>query len=187
MVNGVMNEEDKTPPSPEEFTPIFHMCDEKDFDMKTKESSGLYFSATFDADKFIHATEDPQFLLEAGNHFYKDVPGEWCCLKIDAAKLNCEIVYENPAPVGTIEAVDYKADHELKEEPLFPHIYGGISADSVMERYKISKYSFRFHFSLSKCMFLCDQFYTNSFIFIYNYANKSNNKQLEAMMVLLIV
>ena len=48
------------------------MCDAKEFEAATA-GGGLYYSPTFKDDKFIHATADPQFLLEAGNHFYKVV------------------------------------------------------------------------------------------------------------------
>ena len=50
--------------------PVFHMCDAKEFALATVDG-GFYYSPTFKDDKFIHATADPQFLLEAGNHFYK--------------------------------------------------------------------------------------------------------------------
>ena len=46
------------------------MCDAKEFALATVDG-GFYYSPTFKDDKFIHATADPQFLLEAGNHFYK--------------------------------------------------------------------------------------------------------------------
>lgn len=50
--------------------PVFHMCDAKEFATMTA-NEGFYYSPTFAIDKFIHATADPKFLLEAGNHFYK--------------------------------------------------------------------------------------------------------------------
>ena len=46
------------------------MCDASEFAAATVDG-GFYYSPTFIDDKFIHATADPQFLLEAGNHFYK--------------------------------------------------------------------------------------------------------------------
>ncbi len=119
-------------------TPIYHMCIEADFD-QTVADGAEYFSPTFQFDQFIHATENPAFLLEAGNHFYKTSVGKWTCLKIDVAKLNpsAKVVYEAPAAVGAVEAVDYTAGEREKEQPLFPHIYGGICAASVMERFPI--------------------------------------------------
>jgi uncharacterized protein (DUF952 family) len=50
--------------------PIYHMCDKSNF-LQSTLNGGIYFSPTFEVDGFIHATENPSFLLEAGNHFYK--------------------------------------------------------------------------------------------------------------------
>ena len=51
-------------------TPVFHMCDAKEFADATV-NGGFYYSPTFKDDHFIHATAEPRYLLEAGNHFYK--------------------------------------------------------------------------------------------------------------------
>ena len=116
---------------------IYHMCVKSDFEAATVDG-GLYFSPTFTQDKFIHATAEPIFLLEAGNHFYKHVLGEWICLKLEVSKLpEGSVVYEAPAPVGAIEAVDYEKEHEMPEQPKFPHIYAGIGADAVVEVFPI--------------------------------------------------
>jgi uncharacterized protein (DUF952 family) len=110
--------------------PIYHMCDAAQFTEATS-AGGMYFSPTFAADKFIHATADPQFLLEAGNHFYKAVVGDWICIKLEPSLLGGPVVYEAPAPVGDIEAFDYV------KAPKFPHIYGGIPKKSVLQTFKI--------------------------------------------------
>jgi len=115
------------------------MCDVSDFEAATQ-AGGMYFSPTFAADGFIHATADPAFLLEAGNHFYKEVKGTWICIKIEPALLGGgRVVYEAPAPVGAIEAVDYEKEHALKEQPKFPHIYGGIPSAAVLARFAIRR------------------------------------------------
>lgn len=119
---------------------IFHMCDASQLSQATKDN-GMYFSPTFAADGFIHATANPAFLLEAGNHFYKAVKGDWVCIKLDVAVLaaaGSKVVYEAPAPVGAIEAVDYVKEHDLPEGTVtFPHIYGGIPAASVVQTFRI--------------------------------------------------
>lgn len=73
--------------------------------------------------------------------------GKWTCIKIDPTKLTggcASVVYEAPAAVGAIEAVDYtnsnsadEAQQEQQQQPQFPHIYGGICADSVLQRFPI--------------------------------------------------
>ena len=113
------------------------MCIAADFDEMTS-NGGIYYSPTFAADKFIHATADPQFLLEAGNHFYLQSKGDWICLKLDVSKLPVDsVIFEAPAPVGIIEAVDYKKEHSFEEQPKFPHIYAGIGREAVVQEFKI--------------------------------------------------
>ena len=84
-------------------------------------------------DGFIHATAEPKFLLMVGNNFYKSALGDWICLKIDVSKLRSRLVYEPAAPVGNIQS-NLKID---EDEPLFPHIYGPLNADCVVEQYNI--------------------------------------------------
>jgi len=113
------------------------MCIAVDFNEMTS-SGGLYYSPTYEVDKFIHATADPQFLLEAGNHFYLQSKGDWVCLKLDVSKLPAgSVIYEAPAPVGAIEAVDYQKEHNMEDQPKFPHIYAGIGKDAVVQEFKI--------------------------------------------------
>lgn len=57
--------------------------------------------------------------------------GDWICIKVEPTLLGGPIVYEAPAPVGNIEAFDYK------KAPAFPHIYGGIPKISVLAVHKI--------------------------------------------------
>eukprot|EP00808_Paulinella_micropora_P020341 g67923.t1 len=61
-------------------------------------------------------------LLGVLNHFYKDVPGEWVCLKFTRKSLaiaGVDVVFEEPAPVGDTPAIDSGGQ-------LFPHLMGGI-------------------------------------------------------------
>lgn len=83
-------------------------------------------------DGFIHATAEPKFLLMVGNNFYKTVLGDWVCVKIDVNKLTSRLVYEPAAPVGNIASMKHDAN-----EPLFPHIYGPLNMDSVVEEFNI--------------------------------------------------
>ena len=120
---------------------IFHMCIASEFAEATKDG-GLYFSPTFAQDKFIHATAEPRFLLEAGTHFYKQSVGDWECLKLEVSKLaEGSVIYEAPAPVGAIEAVDYEKEHAMPEQPKFPHIYAGIPSSAVVQSFPIVRNS----------------------------------------------
>jgi uncharacterized protein (DUF952 family) len=116
------------------YPPIYHMCNEDEFNTATA-SGGLYYSPTFEKDKFIHATEKPVDLIDVANYFYKSAGGNWTCLKLDPWKLNCDVVYEKPAPVGDTPAYDHEGT------PEFPHIYGGIPASAVLERMPMERSS----------------------------------------------
>jgi len=113
---------------------IYHMCLVVDYEKAVEE--GKYFSPTYTADGFIHATEDPAMLIDTGNHFYKSSVGQWTCMKIDVSILTAEVIYEAPMAVGNIEAKDYSAEGK-PETPKFPHIYGAINTDSVIELFPI--------------------------------------------------
>ena len=42
-------------------------------------------------DGFIHLTKDPQFLIGIGNHFYKDIQGDFILLVLDPTKLTAKV------------------------------------------------------------------------------------------------
>ena len=46
-----------------------------------KAKGEVYYPPTYATDGFTHATADPKYLLEVGNHFYKPNTSTWRCLK----------------------------------------------------------------------------------------------------------
>lgn len=50
-------------------------------------------------DGFTHLTARPELLLEVANQFYLDVPGDWICLVLDAAKLQAPAIPRCPPSV----------------------------------------------------------------------------------------
>lgn len=62
-----------------------------------------------------------------GNHFYRETPGDWLVLRIDPAKLSAAVKLERAAQVGDKEA------HTADEDKLFPHLYGPLNLDAVVE------------------------------------------------------
>jgi uncharacterized protein (DUF952 family) len=79
-----------------------------------------YVPAEYDADGFVHCTAGDDLMLQVANRFYRHVPGEWLLLVIDPARLTVPLRWERPAP-----------DDDLA--PLFPHIYGPIHPEAVVE------------------------------------------------------
>ena len=72
-------------------------------------------------------------LIATANNFYLSVPGEWVCIELDLSVLGDTVVYEAPAPVGSI------ASNHAGSEIKFPHIYGGISERSILHYYPMKR------------------------------------------------
>ncbi len=84
-----------------------------------------YLPKDFAAEGFIHCTKEPELLLKIANGFYKNLPGELLVLVIDADKVAAEVKWEAPAhPDGSTASAG---------EPLFPHIYGSLNRDAIVE------------------------------------------------------
>ncbi|KAL4538353.1 hypothetical protein Ndes2526B_g03338 [Nannochloris sp. 'desiccata'] len=115
---------------------MFHMCS-ADTWTSLKQSSTPYYPPTYEADGFIHLTADPSLLLQVGNHFYKGDPGKWTLLVIDSSKLTSEVKFEPAAPVG--ERPSHGLTSRKTDEPLFPHLYGTIDFESIIEELDIKR------------------------------------------------
>ena len=58
------------------------------------DTSLRYFPATYGQDGFIHATKEPNKLLNIGTHFYKSSIGSWVCIELDTNLLGAPVIYE---------------------------------------------------------------------------------------------
>ncbi len=88
-------------------------------------ASKPYLPSAFADDGFIHCTKEPEVMLKIANRFYKDLPGELLVLVIDADKVTAEVKWEAPAhPDGSAASGG---------EPLFPHIYGPLNREAIVE------------------------------------------------------
>ena len=86
-----------------------------------------YLPEAFAADGFIHCTQEPEVMLKIANRFYKGLPGELLVLVIDVDKVTAEVKWEAPAhPDGSTASAG---------EPSFPHIYGPLNRDAIVEIY----------------------------------------------------
>jgi uncharacterized protein (DUF952 family) len=77
-----------------------------------------YLPAEYTADGFIHCTAGDDLMLQVANRFYRQVPDPFVLLVIDPQRLTSELRWEQPPD-------------DLA--PLFPHIYGPINPESVVE------------------------------------------------------
>ncbi len=116
---------------------IFHLVQAKLWQSTVSTNGGVYYPPTYDLDGFTHGTANPNKLLVVANHFYREVDGDWLCLRMTAESLKrsgVEVVFEGTAPVG-----DKPADFEGSDDELYPHILGGITPDAVLAIHKVSR------------------------------------------------
>ncbi|MBI3232820.1 MAG: DUF952 domain-containing protein [Bacteroidetes bacterium] len=85
----------------------------------TFKNKDLYVSETLDQEGFIHCSTETQLLPTCNRHF-KGID-ELVILKLDISKLTSKLIFELAPNVG--------------EE--FPHIYGPINLDAVIEIKKL--------------------------------------------------
>lgn len=111
---------------------LYHLVQKESWDA-IKASGKPYFPPTYEQDGFIHLTKISEKLLIVANHFYKDVPGDHVVLGIESAKLKSEVKFEPAAPVGD------KDTYTKDEVELFPHLYGTIDFDSVVQELKVKR------------------------------------------------
>jgi len=99
-------------------TRIFHIATRDDWDQARGVGSYTRSSVgkTLAEEGFIHASQASQ-VTRTANKFYRDVPGELLVLVIDPDLLRAEVRYE---------------DVPGAELP-FPHIYGPLNTDAVVE------------------------------------------------------
>ncbi|MBX2846996.1 MAG: DUF952 domain-containing protein [Acidiferrobacterales bacterium] len=115
---------------------LYHLI-QMDLWQAAVDNNANYYPPTYDQDGFTHATANPNLLLNVANHFYKDVPGPWLCLRMTVDSLNAtgiKVVFEATAPVG-----DKKADFTGTNDELFPHILGGINPAAVLKVHSVTR------------------------------------------------
>lgn len=115
---------------------VFHMVEAKRWD-ETIAAGTVYYPPTYEADGFTHGTSNPEKLLTVANHFYTDIAGDWYCLQMTVKSLRetgVETIYEPAAAVGNTAS-----NNEASSGELFPHIYGGIDPDAVINSYPITR------------------------------------------------
>lgn len=96
-----------------------------------------YYPETFTTDGFTHATARPELLLSVANHFYREQPGHWRCLRMSVESLSragIVTVYEGAAAVG-----DKAADFDGSVGERFPHLQGGIPPSAVLSEHLVTR------------------------------------------------
>lgn len=103
---------------------IYHIATWADW--KRALADGEYTRSTVDKtlaeEGFIHASQAFQ-VARTANKFYRGVSGELVLLVIDEERVRAEVRYEDVSGAGG----------EGGAELTFPHIYGPLNADAVLE------------------------------------------------------
>ncbi len=94
-----------------------------------------YYPPTYEQDGFTHATAEPDLLLRVANHFFKQVTGDWQCLRMTIESVTATgtpVTFERAAAVG-----ETQPNFEGSDGVLFPHINGGIAPSAVLEVHRV--------------------------------------------------
>lgn len=97
-------------PDEAEGQPIYHMLE-----ASTWAGDAPYAAASLASQGFIHLTGARDMLLRVANAVYRNEPGAWLILVVDPARLQAPLRWE------AVEGV------------LFPHLYGTLNRDAVIE------------------------------------------------------
>lgn len=92
---------------------IYHMLAEASW--LAQRGSGVYAADSLAREGFIHCSPSHDALLRVANSFYFEQPGDWVVLVIRESAVQPEVRWE--AADGT----------------LFPHIYGALNLDAVVD------------------------------------------------------
>jgi len=92
---------------------VYHMLSKAAWEAVA--AGGDYQAATLANEGFVHCTAEPWLLEQVANRFYRAEAGEWLILHID--------LHQVAAPVRWEEA----------DAHLFPHIYGPIAQQAVVQ------------------------------------------------------
>jgi uncharacterized protein (DUF952 family) len=103
---------------------IFHLVEVPVW-TESKNAKADYIPATYDQDGFIHATGEANMLLTVANLYFKSAEGDFVVLRIRPSLLKSPVKYDSVDP----------NDETIK----FPHIYGPMNLDSVVQEYVVKR------------------------------------------------
>ncbi len=79
-----------------------------------------YLPEAYAADGFIHCTDGDAEMVAVGNRYYQSDPRPYVVLAISRARLTSLVKYEDPGRI-------------------FPHIYGPLNTDAVVEVFPVRR------------------------------------------------
>lgn len=100
---------------------IYHLTPSSRWNTWPKDED--YYPSDLEKDGFIHCTAGDELMIRVANRFCRTLSGDFLILFIDTKKLRSEVKWER--------ATDIDAD--------FPHIYGLINKDAVVDVQKFDR------------------------------------------------
>ena len=79
-----------------------------------------YLPEAYADDGFVHCTAGDDLMIQVANRFYRSTPGNFLALVVETSLLTSRLVWEAPSPGDTLA-------------PQFPHIYGAINWDAIVD------------------------------------------------------
>jgi uncharacterized protein (DUF952 family) len=104
---------------------IYHLVPKSEFQAQVENNT--YIAARFDQDGFIHCTGDVDAVLAVANDYFSGMEEPMLVLVIETTRVKAEVRFEPPAPV------EGGGGSHLEHARLFPHIYGPLNMDAVVE------------------------------------------------------
>lgn len=104
---------------------IYHIVIKSEFINQIKNNE--YLPVRFEMDGFIHCTGDEKTLLSVANDYFLNSNEEILILRLKLDKIKSEVLFEAPAPIKG------SGTSHLLANSLFPHIYGPLNLDAIMD------------------------------------------------------
>lgn len=114
-------------PHPANTQPIYHLTPLSYY--RCQPAGQPYRPATFEQEGFVHCTGGQKMLLQVANHYFAHLAEPLLALEIDPIRLTAPLKFEPPSPPPGATAT---AGYHAQESLLFPHIYGPINQDAII-------------------------------------------------------
>lgn len=115
--------------------PIYHLVGAADYQAQPPDQP--YAPDSLRLEGFIHCTAEKSLLIDVANAFFADPGVELLVLVIDPRRLAAPLKFE-PAATPT-QAPHSKAVFNPPSQTRFPHLYGPLNRDAVLEVWALER------------------------------------------------
>lgn len=104
---------------------IYHLVPSSEYQQQIQDN--LYRPTRFEQDGFIHCTGDMETLIKVANDYFATISDTLLMLVIDTHRLEADLKFEPPEPIAGGSTA------HLVEGLLFPHVYGPLNLEAIVE------------------------------------------------------